>query len=1075
MSQGRVPGSVLLVAMLVVLAGGSTVVAQQYDQKLFSEMRWRCIGPFRGGRTVAITGVAHQPNIFYMAAVNGGVWKTTDFGNTWTPIFDEQPTGSVGALAVAPSDPNIIYVGSGEGLQRPDLATGDGVYKSTDAGKTWTHHGLRDAQQITAILVDPRNPNRIFVAAEGHPYGPNAERGVFRSRDGGLSFEKVLYKDENTGAADLAFDPANPQIVYATLWAARVAPWEVRSGASIYMPGSGFYKSTDGGTTWKNFSKGLPTAQEGLGRIGIAVSPSQPARLYASVEANKNSGVYRSDDGGESWQLVNGDHRIGGRGPGAMGIAVAPDNADTIYVANTTTWKSTDGGKTFTGWKGAPGGDDYQRLWISTENPQIIALTADQGAEISVNGGETWSSWYNQPTAQFYHVTTDNRFPYWVYGAQQESGSAGTMSRSDYGEISFREWHSVGVFEYGYIAVDPLDSNILYGARLTRTNQELGEVAEVSPEPVRRGEYRYDRTLPVVFSPLDPHALFFSANVLFKSTDRGNSWQIISPDLTRESYETPANLGAFAAYDPEKGKHRGVIYAVAPSFKEANTIWAGTDDGLIHLTRDGGKSWQNITPPQLKPWSKVSIIEASHFDAGTAYVAINSFRLDDLRAHIYRTRDFGKSWQEITKGIPDGGASNVVRQDPVRKGLLFSGTEGAVYVSFDDGDDWQPLQLNLPHTSMRDLTIHGDDLIVGTHGRSFWILDDITPLRQLSAEVAKSGVHLFLPEEAIRFRWNRNTDTPFTPEVPAGKNPPDGAIIDYYLAAGSEKPVTLEILDAENHLVRRYASTDKPKPLAKIAAENPIPMYWVRHTQILSVEAGMHRFVWDLHYGAPESLNHEFPISAIYQDTPEYPLGAWALPGNYMVKLTVDGKSFTQPLAVKMDPRIKTSPADLRKQFEMQSGSVEGMNESFEALAQVQSVRAQLKDRTVKAGKGALGDAIAALDKKAAVLEGGAETSFFGLPSSGKQPENLSTLNQHFAGILAVADTADAAPTTQASAVYQELESALVSVLSRWRAMESQDLQALNAQLKNASLGVVDARLPPSEPPSADTDGDDEP
>jgi len=631
------------------------------------------------------------------------------------------------------------------------------------------------------------------------------------------------------------------------------------------------------------------------------------------------------------------------------------------------------------------------------------------------------------------------------------------------------------VFEYGYIAVDPLDSNILYGARLTRTNQELGEVADVTPEAVRRGEYRYDRTLPVVFSPFDPHALFFSANVLFKSTDRGNSWQVISPDLTRESYETPANLGAFAVFDPEKGKHRGVIYAVAPSFKEVNTIWAGTDDGLIDITRDGGKSWQNVTPPQLKPWSKVSVIEASHFDASTAYAAINSFRLDDLRAHIYRTRDYGKTWQEITKGIPDGGASNVVREDPVRKGLLFAGTEGSIYASFDDGDNWQPLQLNLPHTSMRDLTIHGDDLIVGTHGRSFWILDDITPLRQLSTEVAKSGVHLFAPQEAIRFRWNRNTDTPLPPEVPAGKNPPDGAVIDYYLAAGSVNPVTLEIFDVANHLVRRYASTDKPKPLAKIASENPIPMYWVRQTQILSAETGMHRFVWDVHYPAPDSLSHEFPISAIYKDTLEYPLGAWALPGSYTVKLTVDGRSYTQPLSVKMDPRIKTSLADLRKQFVTESGAVEGMNESFEALAQVHSVRAQLKDRAAKAGKGALGEAIAALDKKAAVLEGGAEASFFGLPPSGKQAENLSTLNQHFSGILAVVDSADAAPTTQATAVYQELESALEDILSRWTAMEKEDLPALNTALKTANLPSVDPRLPPREAPSADSDGDDEP
>jgi photosystem II stability/assembly factor-like uncharacterized protein len=1075
MRFGKIVRQLVAAAFVGSFAGGAAAVAQEYDQKLFGEMRWRCIGPFRGGRTVAITGVPHQPSVFYMAAVNGGVWKTNDFGNTWNPIFDDQPTGSVGALAVAPSDPNILYTGSGEGLQRPDLATGDGIYKSSDAGKTWTHLGLRDAQQITAIVVDPRDANRVFVAAEGHPYGPNAERGVFRSTDGGQSFQKVLYKDENTGAADLAFDSANPRTIYAVLWAARVAPWEVRSGASIYMAGSGLFKSTDGGDTWKPLTKGLPGASEGLGRIGIAVAPGEPRRIYVTAEATKGAGVYRSDDAGESWKLMNSDRRIGGRGPGAMGIAVAPDNPDVIYVANTTTWKSTDGGKTFVGWKGAPGGDDYQRLWIGIENPQIIALSSDQGAVISVNGGATWSSWYNQPTAQFYHVTTDNRFPYWVYGAQQESGSAGTMSRSDYGEISFREWHPVGVFEYGDIAVDPLDANILYGAKLTRTKQDIGEVADIAPEPVRRGEYRYDRTLPVVFSRLDPHTLYFAANVLFKSTDAGNSWEVISPDLTRASYEIPANLGAFAATDPEKGKHRGVIYAVAPSYKEVNTIWAGTDDGLIHITRDGGKSWQDVTPSQLKPWSKVSIIEASHFDAGTAYAAINSFRLDDLRAHIYRTRDFGKTWTEIVKGIPEGGASNVVREDPMRKGLLFAGTEGSVYVSFNDGDDWQPLQLNLPHTSMRDLTIHGDDLIVGTHGRSFWILDNITPLRQLSGQVARSLAYLFAPQEAIRLRWNRNPDTPLPPEVPAGKNPPDGAIIDYYLASTPAKPVTLEIFDEQNHLVRRYASTDKPEPMEKIAAAHPIPMYWVRPTQILSAETGMHRFVWDMHYAAPDSLGREFPISAIVHDTPKYPLGAWALPGNYTVKLTIDGKSYSQSLVVKMDPRIKTSAADLRKQFEMQSGSVGGMNESYEALFQIKSVRVQLKERAAKAAQGALADAISALDKQASELEGSAQSSFFGLPPGAKQPENLSTLNQHFNGLLTVADSADAAPTTQATAVYKELEDALEKLTARWTKIRQQDIPALNAELKKAGIAPVDANKTPDERPASDADGDDEP
>jgi len=1060
---------------IVCLSFSTAANAQQWDQKFFSEMRWRCIGPFRGGRTVAISGVPHQPNVFYMAAVNGGVWKTTDFGNTWNPIFDDQPSGSVGALAVAPSDPNIIYVGSGEGLQRPDLATGDGVYKSTDAGKSWTHLGLRDAQQITAILVDPKDPSRVFVAAQGHPYGPNVERGVFRSTDGGQSFQKVLYKDENTGAADLAFDPTNPQTIYAVLWAARVAPWEIRSGESFISAGSGIFKSADGGSHWQPLAKGLPTVEDGLGRIGIAVSHSEPNRLYATVEAKKNGGVYRSDDAGETWKQVNGDRRIGGRGPGAMGIAIAPDNPDVIYVANTTTWKSTDGGKTFVGFKGAPGGDDYQRVWISTENPQIIALSSDQGAVISVNGGATWSSWYNQPTAQFYHVTTDNRFPYWVYGAQQESGSVATLSRSDYGEITFRDWHLIGIFEYGYVAVDPLDPNILFGDWLTRTKQDIGEYAKITPEVIRRGEYRYARTLPVVFSPLEPRTLYFAANKLFKTTDAGNSWEVISPDLTRETYEIPANLGVFAASDPEKGKHRGVIYAVAPSFKEANTIWAGTDDGLIHITRDGGKSWQNVTPPQLRPWSKVSTIETSHFDAGTAYAAINSFRLDDLRAHIYRTRDYGKTWTEITHGIPDGGASNVVREDPVRKGLLFVGTEGSVYVSFNDGDDWQPLQLNLPHTSMRDLAIHGDDLIVATHGRSFWILDDVTPLRQMNADVAKESVHLFAPQEAMRFHWNRNPDTPLPPEFPAGKNPPDGAIIDYYMTAWPSKPVTLEILDEQQNLVRRYSSADKPEPMEKIAMEHPIPMYWVRPAQILSASPGMHRFVWDLRYASPDSLGHEFPISAIVHDTPKYPLGAWALPGNYTARLTVDGRISTQPLTVKMDPRIKTSLADLRKQFEMESGSVEGMNKSFEALSQVRSVRAQLKERTAKAGKGTAAERIAALDKQAAELEGAAQSNFFGLPPGAKKPENFSSLNQHFSGILAVADSADAAPTTQATAVYTEIEEALEKLSARWEKIRQQDIPALNVELKKARLAPVDADKTPDTPPSADADGDDEP
>ncbi len=1074
-------GTRFLLVLSLAAVTGFAARSQQYDQKLFGEMRWRCIGPFRGGRTVAISGVPHQPNVYYMAAVNGGVWKTNDFGNTWFPIFDDQPSGSVGALAVAPSNPDILYVGSGEGLQRPDLAVGDGVYKSMDAGRTWTHLGLRDAQQITAIVIDPKNPDRVFVAAEGHPYGPNAERGVFRSLDGGKTFEKVLYKDENTGAADLVMDPANPQVLYVALWAARVAPWEVRSGESFVIPGSGLYKSTDGGTTWQPLTKSLPTGEDGLARIGIAIAPSESSRVYLTVESkNKGAGIYRSDDAGESFALVNSDHRVGGRGPGAMGIAVAPDNPDVIYVANTTTWKSTDGGKTFFGFKGAPGGDDYQRIWISTENPQIIALSADQGAAISVNGGATWSSWYNQPTGQFYDVTTDNRYPYWVYGGQQESGSVATKSRSDYGEITFRDWSLPGVFEYGRVAVDPSDANVVYGAKLTRTRQDIGEVADIAPEPIRRGEYRYDRTLPIVFSPFDPRTFYFAANVLFKTTDQGRSWSIISPDLTRESYEMPANLGAFSAGDPEKGKHRGTIYALAPSFKEPDTIWAGTDDGLIQLTRDGGKTWKDVTPPQLKPWSKVSILEASHFDAGTVYAAINTFRLDDLHPHIYRTREFGATWTEITAGMAENAPSDVVREDPLRKGLLFAGTETSVHVSFNDGDSWQLLQLNLPHTSMRDLTIHGDDLIVGTHGRSFWILDDITPLRQLSDEVAKSPVYLFAPQEAIRWRWNRNPDTPLPPEVPAGKNPPDGAIIDYFLGNAAQSMLTLEILDEAGNLVRRYSSADKADSIEKLAAEHPIPMYWVRPTQILSGAAGMHRFVWNLHYTPPEALEYEFPISAILRDTPKYPLGACVLPGNYTVKLSVDGKSYARPLTVKMDPRIKTPLPDLRKQFDMQLGASHGMDESYEALEQVKSVREQLKELAPKVqgkpkDKARMTEAISSLDKQCAEFEGATQRSFFGVPPRGKLPENFSTLNQHFAAILGIADSADAAPTTQATAADLELYEQASALHKRWSGLCERDIPDLNKSLKKAGLPTVDLKKPLGEELGGASEGDDEP
>ena len=913
----------LLTAALVSIA-----CAQPFPPELYSGLRWRMIGPFRGGRTVAASGVPGQPNVFYIAANNGGVWKSTDAGRVWKPIFDDQATGSIGALAVALSDPRIIYVGSGEGLQRPDLSVGDGIYKSTDSGQSWQHlglsEGLHDAQQISAIIVDPHDSKRVFAAVLGHPYGPNAERGVFRSIDGGATWQNVLYKDENTGAVDLAFDPSNAQTVYAVLWAARQAPWEI--GESFKGPGSGLFKSTDGGSTWQPLTGGLPTVAQGLGRIGIAIAPSDPRRMYALVDA-KEGGVYRSDNAGANWQRVNHEERVWGRGSDFACVRVDPKDKDVIYIANTSTYRSMDGGASFTAIKGAPGGDDYHTIWINPDDPSIILLASDQGATISVNGGETWSSWYNQPTAQFYHVITDKRFPYWVYGGQQESGSVGTASRGDDGEITFRDWHPVGVEEYGYVAPDPLNPNIVYGGKVSRYNQATGEVQQVGPSLGRRGgKYRFVRTMPLLFSPVDPHILYLGSQMLLRTANGGQSWEEISPDLTRASSEIPPgippNLGVFTSADPEKGKHRGVIYTIAPSYKDGNVIWVGTDDGLIHLTRDAGKTWTNVTPPALTPWSKVSVMDASHFDAASAYAAINRFRLDDLAPHIWRTHDFGKTWKEITRGLPDNAPTNTVREDPRRKGLLFAGSERAVWVSFNDGDDWEPLRLNMPATSIRDLTIHEDDLVAGTHGRSFWILDDITPLRQASAAIANSDAHLFKPQTAMRVRWNKNTDTPLPPEEPAGQNPPDGAILYYYLKNASDS-IVIEVLDAAGKLVRHYSSADQGEPPEK---DLNVPTYWIRPPQIPPAAAGMHRFVWDLRYTPPDALRGGYPMTAIDHNTPREPRGPIALPGEYTVKLTVDGKSFTQPLTVKMDPRVKTPPAGLKQQFDLAMKVVELMS-----------------------------------------------------------------------------------------------------------------------------------------------------
>lgn len=903
-----------LVALIAIVSVPFEVAAQEVDPTVYQGLVWRDIGPHRGGRTKTVVGVPGHPGLFYAGFVNGGVWKSTDYGRVWTPIFDDQPTGSVGAVAVAPSDPNVIYVGSGEGMQRPDLAVGDGVYRSDDAGRTWEHLGLRDGQQIPQIVVDPRDANRLFVAVLGHPYGPNEERGVFRSTDGGRTYEKVLYRGPTVGAAEVTLDPRDPDIVYAALWESQEGPWE---NAKFTGPGSGLFKSTDGGTSWRQIGTGLPTGAEGLGRVGFGIAPTLPARLYAIVASPQQmGGLYRSDDAGETFTRVHTDPRLWGREGDFHEVRVDPADADILYVANVVAWKSTDGGRTFEAFRGAPGGDDYQRIWIDPANPRVMALAADQGVVVTVNGGETFSSWYNQPTAQFYHVSTDNAFPYRVCGGQQESGSACVASRGDDGQITFREWHPVGVEEYGFVAPDPLDPDIVYGGKVTRFDRRTGDVQNVGPRPLRGDDYFTVRTQPVLFSPTDPRTLYYAANTLWKTTDGARTWEQISPDLSRTDSLMPPSIEVWSDQPAARAHHRGVIYTVAPSHVKGDWIWVGTDDGLIHVTRNGGRTWSDVTPAQIRDraWSKISVMDASHTDTLTAYAAVNTLRLDDLRPHLYVTHDGGESWTEIVNGIPEGTNTNTIKEDPVRPGLLFAGTEHQVYFSIDDGAHWQSLRLNMPATSIRDLTVKDNDLVVGTHGRGFWILDDISPLRQIDGFTAGLQAGLFVPGKAWRFRWNRWTDTPIPPDEPTGQNPPDGAILYYWLGREPATPVSLEILDGDGRLVRRFSSDDVPEPMLE---GQQVPPRWVRPPETLSAERGMHRFVWDLRYERPKGVRLGYPISAIDGYTPAEPRGPIALPGVYQVRLTVDGHTYVQPLRVDMDPRVETPPAALRQQFEL--------------------------------------------------------------------------------------------------------------------------------------------------------------
>ena len=884
---------------------------------------WRMLGPFRGGRVAAVSGVPGRPDEFYFGHVNGGVWKTTDAGRTWVPIFDDQPVASIGALAVAPSAPNVIYVGSGESTLRDSVGFGNGVYKSTDAGRTWTHLGLDDTQHIGKIAVDPRNPDVVFVAAIGHLYAANAERGVFRSKDGGRTWQKVLYKDENVGAVEVVIDPADSRVVYAGLWNTRRPPWFVY--APTNGPGGGIYKSTDGGSTWQQLTAGLPPA--GIGRTGIAVAPSNPRRVYAVVDClvpdpsapppppapqapgrpspppPGQGGVFRSDDAGATWRRVGADQALWGRGWYFEKITVDPHDPDIVYVPNVAVNRSRDGGATWDVIRGSPGGDDYHQVWINPDNPDILIVASDQGAIITRNArtadprAMTWSSWLNQPTAQTYHASVDYRFPYWVVGAQQDSGAVAVRSRGKFAQISQRDWEPIGAAgESGYAAGDPLHPGVIYGGDGSRWDLETNLSVPNTSAPKGSETDRGDWTQPLVLSAADPHALYYASQFLFKTTDGARTWIQISRDLTRPDPGIPPSLDATAAAATDRNGKRGVIYAVAPSPLRAPLIWIGTDDGLIQITTDDGATWRDVTPAAIRAWSRVTGIEASHFDADTAYASVDRHQLQDFAPYIYRTRDQGRSWQPITQGLPDGVYVHVVKEDPLRRGLLFAGTERGAFVSFDDGERWQPLQRNLPVTSVRDFVVYGNDLIVATHGRGFWVMDDISQLRQVNDQVLQADAWLFRPADFINVTPGDDDGTPLQRDEPQAPNPPDGAYIDFYLKAAA--PVTLEILDAGGAKVLRKWPAE---PAAGTPSRTGLPRVsplWQAVPEVFSTTAGMHRVVWrPVEPPAPPA-----PGAAATGGGGRRGGGA-RLTGTFTARLTVNGRASTQTFLVRSDPQ----------------------------------------------------------------------------------------------------------------------------------------------------------------------------
>jgi photosystem II stability/assembly factor-like uncharacterized protein len=1020
-----------------------SATAQTISPDRLSALQWRMIGPFRGGRVVAVTGVPGSETTFYFGSVGGGVWKTNDAGVTWTPIFDSQPVASIGALEVAPSNPNILYAGTGESDIRTDLSSGDGVYKSTDGGATWKNIGLRDSRQISRIAIDPRNPDVVYVGVLGHAYGPNDERGVYKSTDGGNTWTRVLNKGPEIGVSDLAIVAANPAILFAGTWNAHRPPWSTY--APLGGPGSGLYRSSDGGANWIQLSEhGLPDGD--WGRVGVAVSPDGK-RVYSLIEAGKKSGLYRSDDSGDTWTLANSDPRLTSRAWYFNWITIDPNNPDVVYIPNVALYRSEDGGKTITILRGAPGGDDYHQLWVDPKNSSRLILGTDQGTTISLNYGKTWSSWYNQPTAQFYHVITDNEFPYHVYGAQQDTGAAGVPNRTDHGQITARDWFMVGGGESGWLAPDPNDSNILYATgvygSVVRYDRRTSLSQDITPWPmpnfgseINERKYRDPWTPMLIFSPLEKNALFLGTQYVMKTTDGGLHWEKISPDLTGAAPDAASSGPVTVQNAKERGF--GVVYSIAPSPLKAQQIWAGSDTGLIHLTLDGGKTWQDVTPTGVAEWSRISMIEASRFDPAVAYVAIDRHRADDYKPYIYRTRDYGKTWQTVVDGIGQTSV-NAIRQDTQKKSLLFAGTELGIHVSFDDGDHWQSLQLNLPVTSVRDITIHGDDLAVATHGRSFWVLDNITPLRQMGAQEQSVRARLYEPATAVRIDNDVFLGSPLPPEEPVSKNPPDGAVIDYYLKSAA-KEVKLEIFDPNNKLVRRFSSSQKREerypPL-------PIAERWLPKPVVLENSAGAHRFVWDLRWsssGTSEEVEDEGYGA---------PRGPRAVPGTYQLKLIVDGEILIQNLRVEIDPRARAAAAELQDQLRLGLEIFGEVHRARRALAEIGAVKKRLSEvKQQLAGKNP-----EILEQVTAV-----ETAIMHIERGSKAPNaiaGLETASNGMSSALRVVEGSDRTIPSQAIDVYRESADAAKRAIAEWAQIKAAELTKLNHALLHAGIDTI--------------------